>query len=740
MACGAAGSPDGRPAEAVPSADAAADWFTDQAEATGLDFVHFNGMSGRFYQPEIMAPGVALFDYDNDGDLDVYLVQGRMLGTGTTAAAACPQDSSRIACIATTSSMHADGTARAAIHRRDRGERHRTRGYGMGVATGDIDNDGRRRSLRHRVRPESDCFATTATARSRTSRPRAAPATRGRGASRRPSSISIATAGSISSSATTCATASRRTSTVSASRPARLLPAERLPRAAEPALSQPGAREVRRRHDCVGTRAAVRSGARRLDRRLQRRRLDRHLRRQRRGRRTSSGSTSATAHSRNTALVAGAALGASGERKANMGVDAGDFDADGDEDLFITELIGQGSTLYVNDGTGVFEEQSARTGHPPGQPAVHRLRRGVARRRQRRLARSARRQRRRQPERRRAWRGPATRSRWASATSCCATSADGSRTSPPAPGGSFELVEASRGAAFGDVDNDGDIDVVVGNGAGRVRLLINEIGQRKHWIGLRLVGAGDDARETCSAPASASFDPNGRCSGGARAPTAATRRPTIRACSSVWATRRRRRASESYGLAGETRRVAGCRDRSVHDSAAGDGTVKMMLQARSVCRIVLAACVVVLAACDRASIHTSSRSRRSPCPTSRDYLRPFTSRFEIGSTPLRNHREHEHTAGRAAAAYGDMGRVFLAASAGRRGGSLFSPRAGARARGSGAGRTCLGHVYLLTGERSRAAASFERTLTLRPGDRRRSSGSARRAWMKAASVMPRPCS
>jgi hypothetical protein len=47
----------------------------------------------------------------------------------------------------------------------------------------------------------------------------------------------------------------------------------------------------------------------------------------------------------NTALLAGAALGPSGERKANMGVDAGDFDNDGDEDLFITELIGQGSTL-----------------------------------------------------------------------------------------------------------------------------------------------------------------------------------------------------------------------------------------------------------------------------------------------------------------------------------------------------------------------------------------------------------
>src|SRR5919201_266403 len=59
-----------------------AEWLVERAEASGLDFVHFNGMSGEFYYPEIMAPGVALIDYDNDGDLDVFIVQGQLLGKG----------------------------------------------------------------------------------------------------------------------------------------------------------------------------------------------------------------------------------------------------------------------------------------------------------------------------------------------------------------------------------------------------------------------------------------------------------------------------------------------------------------------------------------------------------------------------------------------------------------------------------------------------------------------------------
>ena len=61
------------PAGCEPSAQRE-DWFVDTAPELGLIFDHTSGVEGEFLMPETMGSGLAVFDYDDDGDLDVYLV------------------------------------------------------------------------------------------------------------------------------------------------------------------------------------------------------------------------------------------------------------------------------------------------------------------------------------------------------------------------------------------------------------------------------------------------------------------------------------------------------------------------------------------------------------------------------------------------------------------------------------------------------------------------------------------
>ena len=64
----------GEPArDASPSAP---QWFREITSEVGLDFTHETGATGALYMPEIMGSGCALLDYNNDGDLDVYLLNG----------------------------------------------------------------------------------------------------------------------------------------------------------------------------------------------------------------------------------------------------------------------------------------------------------------------------------------------------------------------------------------------------------------------------------------------------------------------------------------------------------------------------------------------------------------------------------------------------------------------------------------------------------------------------------------
>jgi tetratricopeptide (TPR) repeat protein len=113
-----------------PPADHATPVFTDDAEKAGLRFFEDNGATSSFYLPEIMAGGVGVLDYDGDGFLDVYAVQGGPFPPGNGAAS--PGDS--------LFRNRGDGTFEDATE--SSGIGRMPRGYGHGVAVGDFDNDG----------------------------------------------------------------------------------------------------------------------------------------------------------------------------------------------------------------------------------------------------------------------------------------------------------------------------------------------------------------------------------------------------------------------------------------------------------------------------------------------------------------------------------------------------------------------------------------------------------------------
>src|SRR5262245_15263620 len=60
----------------IPEASPAADppWFEDVTSRVGLDFVHDAGATGSYFMPQLMGSGAALFDFDDDGRLDIYIV------------------------------------------------------------------------------------------------------------------------------------------------------------------------------------------------------------------------------------------------------------------------------------------------------------------------------------------------------------------------------------------------------------------------------------------------------------------------------------------------------------------------------------------------------------------------------------------------------------------------------------------------------------------------------------------
>jgi len=505
------------------------EWFTEAAATSGLDFVHFNGMSGEFYYPEIMAPGIALFDYDNDGDLDVYVVQGQMLGDKAQTKAVFPAKGAlKDRLFRNDSVVNPDGTRTLRFTDVTEHSGINIQSYGMGVATGDFNNDGRvdiyRTGLSGSVllRNNGDGTFTDVTANT------GAENRGGWGVSAafvdydRDGWLDLFVGNylhynlqsdvhclSVTGQRDYCPPNSYR------AQPSRLYHNRR-----DGTFEDVTSRVLvgGAYGPALGVTTADFNGDGWIDIYVA---ID--------GMPNLLWINQRNGTFKETAQLAGAAVNAAGNAESGMGVDAGDFDNDGDEDLFVTNWLSQMNTLYVNDGTGNFEERKSGSGLGP--PSLAKTGFGTA------------------------W-FDFDNDGWLDLLTVnggVATIEAQALAKDPFPlrmsnqlyrnlrngrfeevtsraGRAFTLSEVGRGAAFGDIDNDGDTDVIVANAAGPLRLLVNNIGNRSHWLGLRLVGA------------------EGRDALGARVEIARAGQPTLY---------RRARADGSYASANDPRVLVG---------------------------------------------------------------------------------------------------------------------------------------------------------------------------------------
>jgi enediyne biosynthesis protein E4 len=113
--------------------------FEDVAKQSGIDFWQYSGATGEFLLPEMVGSGAALIDYDNDGDMDVFLVQGYPTDPQGKAVVPLPagwKPGNRLF----RNNLNPSGKLTFTDVTESAGLGYA--GQGMGVAAGDYDNDG----------------------------------------------------------------------------------------------------------------------------------------------------------------------------------------------------------------------------------------------------------------------------------------------------------------------------------------------------------------------------------------------------------------------------------------------------------------------------------------------------------------------------------------------------------------------------------------------------------------------
>jgi hypothetical protein len=456
--------------------------FRDVAGESGLKFHHFTGATGRYYLPEIMGSGAALFDYDGDGDLDVFFVQSTVLEPGKTPASARfpPPEGWKPGNRLFRNMLKETGKLRFTDVTEQAGLSHI--GFGMGAAVGDYNNDA-----------YPDLYLTNFGEN-------VLYRNNGNGTFQDVTKQAGVGAGGWSTSAAfvdydkdgylDLYVARYLDFTVLGNK-------ECYNAAGEPDYCAPDAykgivhRLFRNLHDghfqdvtqAAGVAKAAGPGLGVTCADFNRDGWpDIYVANDGAANLLWLNNTNGTF--RETALLSGAAYSADGIARAGMGVTAGDFDGTGNESIFVTNLSREGATLYRNTGGGEFTDATAKFGLY--QPTFPYTGFGTG------------------------WLDYDNDGRLdLFITNGAVTGMETERGEPypfrqrnlllrnegakfretsGAAGTPFLTADVGRGAAFGDIDNDGDIDIVIANNNGPARLLLNETAPRGHWLEVRLEG------------------------------------------------------------------------------------------------------------------------------------------------------------------------------------------------------------------------------------------------------------